>query len=250
VSTTVSESDLRSARNWDLHACLPDTLPAAQIRAFYRADSASGQRRYEWNGWVFDVPPGVFLPSATSRLVHEWLLDGRISVAGADYAAMGVGLGVEAVTAGARGARAVYALDVHEPSVKATVAHYSRIVDHRGPPLVALVSDLWREMPEGVQVDVVTFNTPFATVSVSDDPDVSRNRSAGFSLAQRFFRELKGRGLLAPGGTAYLALSNVEPLRDVVGLALRMGFDAEALHVEHHADGRLQTYLLAFREAR
>jgi release factor glutamine methyltransferase len=163
---------------------------------------------------------------------------------------MGAGLGVEAVIAGIQRAQIVYALDVHEPSVVSTAAHYSRIVGEEGPPLVPLVSDLWSGLVDGTKLDVVTFNTPFATVAVSDDPDVTRNRSMGIGLAERFFDELTERALLAPTGTVYLALSNVEPVRDVVGLALRLGFEAEALHVEQHRPICLQTYLLAFRQAR
>jgi release factor glutamine methyltransferase len=86
--------------------------------------------------------------------VHTRLLDGTLPVAGLRYAAMGV----EAVVAGVRGARVVYALDVHPESVRTTARHYERIVGADGPPLVPVVADVWAGFPDGVQVDVVTFN--------------------------------------------------------------------------------------------
>jgi len=77
---------------------LPPPLPADRIIALNqpKADLHT-TRSYEWNGWTFDVPPGVFIPGWTSRLVHERVLDGRIETRGLRYAAMGVGLGVGAL---------------------------------------------------------------------------------------------------------------------------------------------------------
>ncbi|CAM5449616.1 methyltransferase [Streptomyces violaceorubidus] len=50
---------------------------------------------------------------------------------------MGVGLGVEAVTAGIRGAREIHALDVHPESVAAATRHYRRLAGERPDTLFA-----------------------------------------------------------------------------------------------------------------
>jgi release factor glutamine methyltransferase len=42
--------------------------------------------------------------------------------------------------------------------VRTTARHYERIVGADGPPLVPVVADVWAGFPDGVQVDVVTFN--------------------------------------------------------------------------------------------
>ncbi|MGH3567369.1 MAG: methyltransferase [Pseudonocardia sp.] len=239
-----------AASGWDLHARLPQTLSPEQIRAVNHPNGAiHDHRTYTWNGWEFDLPPGVFHPGETSRLVHSRLLDGTIPVAGLRYAAMGAGLGVEAVVAGVRAAREVYALDVHPESVRTTVRHYTRILGRYGPPLHPVVADVWEGFPDGVQVDVVTFNPPAIELPLADDPDIVRNLCVGRDIAARFFGQLVSRDLLAPGGVVYLIVSNTAPLRDIVALALEVGFDAEVVHVEDWPGDDVQTYLFALRSS-
>ena len=237
-----------TATGRDLHARLPHTLSPEEIRAINSPSRAIyDHRSYRWNGWDFDLPPGVFHPSETSRLVHTRLLDGTLPVAGLRYAAMGVGVGVEAVVAGVRGARVVYALDVHPESVRTTARHYERIVGADGPPLVPLVADVWVGFPDGVQVDVVTFNPPAVELPLSDDPDIVRNVCVGRDIASRFFGQLVSRNLLSPDGVVYLIVSNTAALRDIVMLALDAGFDAEVVHVQDWPGENAQTYLFALR---
>lgn len=242
-----------TASGWDLHAKLPHTVPAEEIRAINKPNPAiHTHRTYRWNGWDFELPPGVFHPGETSRLVHTRLLDGTLPVTGLRYAAMGCGLGVEAVAAGVRGARMVYAMDVHPESVRTTIRHYERIVgpvlgSSSSPPLVPLVTDVWEGFPDGEQVDVVTFNPPTIDLPLSDDPDIVRNLCVGPDLAARFFGQLVARDLLAPGGAVYLIVSNTAPLRDIVALALESGFGAEVIHVEDWEGDNVQTYLFEMR---
>lgn len=237
-----------AASGWELHARLPHTVPATEIRAINKPNPAiHTHRTYRWHGWDFHLPPGVFHPGETSRLLHTRLLDGTLPVTGLRYAAMGCGLGVEAVAAGARGARVVYALDVHPESVRTAARHYAKIVGPDGPPLVPLVADVWAGFPDGEQVDVVTFNPPMIDLPLSDDPDIVRNLCAGTGLAERFFNQLVARELLAPGGVVYLILSNTAPLRDVVAMALELGFGAEVVHVEDWEGDNVQTYLFEMR---
>ncbi|MDA3647071.1 hypothetical protein LZ318_13585 [Saccharopolyspora indica] len=107
---------------------LPEPLPAAQIIALNqpKADLHTA-RPYEWNGWTFELPPGVFLPGATSRMIHERLLDGTIEVQDRVYAAMGVGLGVETVVAGLRDAAEIYACDVDATSVRTAQRYFDEL---------------------------------------------------------------------------------------------------------------------------
>jgi release factor glutamine methyltransferase len=54
---------------------------------------------------------------------------------------------------------------------------------------------------------------------------------------------------LAAGGVVYLAVSNTSPLRDVVAMALRAGYDAEALAVRQWPIDEVKTFLFALRDA-
>jgi release factor glutamine methyltransferase len=233
---------------WELHASLPPTVSLEEILATNDVSSTvSTLRVYCWNGWEFELPPGVFRPGATSRLLHDRLLDGTLQIAGKRFASMGVGVGIEAVVAGLQGAEQVFGLDIHPSSVRTAERYYGQIVGGSGPPFVGLVSDLWRALPAGVRFDVIAFNPPFIDVSLSDNPDVIRNLCRGFKLARRFFDEIQARSLLLPGGVVYMTVSNTAPLRDVVALALERGLHAEALLEEDWPGDSIKTYLFAFR---
>lgn len=238
------------ARNWELHAVLPTTVSLDTILVTHdvSATNATGAV-YRWNGWTFDVPPGVFEPGPTNRFLSGLMLDGTLPLEGLRYAAMGAGLGVEAVVAGVRKARRVHALDVHDESVGAATLHYDRIVGRRGPPFVGIAADLWDGVPDGTQFDVITFNPPLIDVKLSDDPYIVRNRCMGPALAQRFFDQLRARGLLAADGVVYLTITNTSPLRDVVAMALHSGYDAQALAVRDWAVDGVHTFLIALRDA-
>ncbi|MEO3755523.1 methyltransferase [Streptomyces sp. B6B3] len=223
---------------------LPPPLPADQITALNqpRGDLHT-TRHYTWNGWAFELPPGVFLPGETSRMIHQRVLDGAIEVRGRAYAAMGVGLGVEAVAAGLRGAREIHALDVHPESVATTRRHYERLVGERpGTAFLPRVSHLFDALPDGVRLDVVTFNPPAVSRRVSDDPDVVRNVCLGAPLLAEFFAQLAERHLLAPDGEVFLILSNTADLRAIVGHAQGLGFRPEVAWRHDWQDGVL-TYL-------
>ncbi|MFH9434931.1 methyltransferase [Streptomyces rochei] len=220
---------------------LPPPLPADRIIALNqpKADLHT-TRSHEWNGWTFDVQPGVFVPGWTSRLIHERLLDGRIETRGRRYAAMGVGLGVEAVAAGLRGATEIHAIDVHPPSVAAATRHYRRLVGERPDTAFhPLVSDVFDALPDEVRLDVVTFNPPAVSQTVSDDPDVVRNVCVGAPLLARFFAQIVERDLLAPDGEIYLIASNTADLRAIVRHALDHGLGPRVDHLHDWRDGVL-----------
>ncbi|WP_017573666.1 class I SAM-dependent methyltransferase [Nocardiopsis halotolerans] len=228
---------------------LPPPLPPEQILAVNppRKDLHT-TRSYAWNGWDFEVPPGVFLPGGTSRMIHQRILDGDIDVRGRRYAAMGVGLGVEAVAAGVRGAEEVYAADVHGPSVGTAARNFTRLLEGRTDTrLVPVVGDVFEGFPDGVRVDVVTFNPPAVSQAVSTDPDVVRNVCVGASITEKFFTQLGERSLLAPGGEVFLIVSNTADLRRIVAHAEDTGFRAEVHHRHDWGDGVL-TYLFRLRE--
>ncbi|MEJ1199341.1 MULTISPECIES: methyltransferase [unclassified Streptomyces] len=220
---------------------LPPPLPADRIITLNqpKADLHT-TRSYEWNGWTFDVPPGVFIPGWTSRLIHERVLDGRIETRGLRYAAMGVGLGVEAVAAGIRGAREIHALDVHAESVAAATGHYWRLVGERpDTAFLPAVSDVFDALPDDARLDVVTFNPPAVSQTVSDDPDVVRNVCVGAPLLAKFFAQIAERDLLAPGGEIYVIASNTADLRALVQHALEHGLSPRIDHLHDWQDGVL-----------
>ena len=238
----------QAATGWRLHASLPPTVSLEAILATNDVSpTVSTLRAYPWNGWEFDLPPGVFRPGATSRLLHDRLLDGSLPVAGKRFASMGVGAGIEAIVAGLQGAEQVFGLDIHPSSVRTSERYYGQIVGGSGPPFVGLVSDLWRALPAGVRFEVIAFNPPFIDVSLSDNPHVIRNLCCGSDLARRFFDEVQARSLLLPGGVVYMTVSNTAPLRDVVALALESDLDAEVLYEEDWPGDSIKTYLFAFR---
>lgn len=225
---------------------LPPPLPAEQIVSLNRPRAGlDTHRTCMWNEWTFDVPPGVFMPGATSRMVYDRVLDGRIDVRGRRYLAMGCGIGAEAVAAVVAGAAQVYAADVHEPSVRATLDHVRRLVPEAATEVVPAAGDLLGGLPEGALVDVVTFNPPAVSQPVSDDPDIVRNVCTGSELLRRLFAQLAEREVLAPSGEVFVIASNTADLRAIAGHGLDAGFTAEIAHRHDWQDGVL-TYLLRF----
>ncbi|AOS63570.1 class I SAM-dependent methyltransferase [Actinoalloteichus hymeniacidonis] len=245
-ATAAHTADPAGAPEW-FHA-LPATLSRAEILAVNQAKSeVHTWRRHEYNGWTFDVPPGVFLPGGTSRLMHDRLLDGTIELAGRSYAAMGAGLGVEAVIAGARGAREVAVLDVHPDSVRTAAEHYVRLTPVDAPTRFdARTSDLFDAIEPGTRFDVVTFNPPAVSLRTSDEPDVVRNVCVGRAIVDRFLDQLVERDLLTADGSAVLILSNTADLRGAIGYAIRLGLRVEVMHVQTWDDAVL-TYFFRLR---
>ncbi|MFC0627821.1 methyltransferase [Kribbella deserti] len=221
---------------------LPATLSVAEIRAVNPPrPELHTHRTYQWNGWDFDLPPGVFQPGETSRLVHARLLDGTIDVAGRSYVAMGVGLGVEAVIAGEVGAAEIVAVDIDPDSVAVAADHFRRIHGDSAA-LRPIVSDLFDEVPDG-PYDVITFNPPAVAERVSDDPVAVRNVCVGAGIATRFFDQIVARDLLAPDGEIYLIVSNTADLRGIARYAVQEGFRLEVVHHEDWPGDDVETFL-------
>ncbi|AXE24112.1 methyltransferase [Streptomyces globosus] len=239
--TAASQDDVRA-----LLDSLPDTLSRDEILAINSGSKSDihTERAYAYNGWTFTLPPGVFKPGDTSRIVHDRLLDGTIPVKGRAYAAMGVGLGVEAVIAGTLGAREVYAVDVHPDSVATAAAHYGRIVGDRTDTVFRpLVSNLFEEFPDSARLDVITFNPPAVSARTSDDPTVVRNVCVGAEIVLRFFDQIATRDLLAPDGEIYLIVSNTAELKRIVGHGIDAGFRPAVLHRQTWEGDDCQAYL-------
>ncbi|SDQ20045.1 release factor glutamine methyltransferase [Actinopolyspora saharensis] len=236
-----------AARGRDLLDALPESLSAERIVALNQSRTDLHSRReYEWNGLRFEVPPGVFLPGHTSRMIYDRLFDGRIEVRGRRYVAMGVGLGVEAVAAGLAGAREIHAVDVHSDSVATAARHFERHVGSSArSPLVPVVADVFEGFPDGARADVITFNPPAVRQPVSDDPDVVRNVCEGTPLLERFFAQLAAREILTPGGEVFVVASTTADLRGIVGHALEHGFVPEIRDLHDWQDG-VVTHLFRF----
>ncbi|WP_239471522.1 methyltransferase [Streptomyces sp. NEAU-S7GS2] len=245
-SRTTAGSDISAnAEVRALHESLPHTLPADEILSVNKPKpDLHTHRTYTYNGWSFELPPGVFMPGETSRMVHDRLLDGTIPVAGRSYAAMGAGLGVEAVAAGIRGAREIYAIDVDPDSVRTVAEHYARIVGQRPDTAFhPLVSDLFDQLPDAARVDVITFNPPAVRETVSDDPTVVRNVCVGIDIAVRFFDQIIQRDLLTADGEVYLIVSSTAEMRDIIKHAIESGFTPEVIHRQTWDTDNVQTYL-------
>lgn len=241
-----------SAAAWSLYDRLPHyTLSTGEIAAVNTpAADVHTYRSYQYNGWDFDVPPGVFMPGATSRIVHDRILNSTIPVAGRSYAGVGVGLGVEAILAAAYGAREVFAMDVHPDSVQAVSTHYHRLVGERpGTTFRALVSDLFDRFPDSTRVDTITFNPPAINERITEDPDMIRNLCMGTEIVIRFFRQIAERDLIAAGGEIFLVISNTAELRKIVGYALNSGFSPEIVHVQTWDGENVRTYLFRFQRS-
>ncbi|MEN8651755.1 methyltransferase [Streptomyces sp. 21So2-11] len=232
----------------DLLAELPDTLPREEILAINSAPSdIHTHRTYTYNGWDFELPPGVFRPGDTSRIIHDRLLDGTIAVAGRSYAAIGAGLGVEAVLAGARGAREIWAADIHPDSVATAADHYRRLVGERpGTDFRPLVSNLFEEFPDSARLDVITFNPPAVSTRTSEDPTVVRNVCVGAGIVTRFFDQITDRGLLAPDGEIHLVASNTAELRTIVAYAVEAGFEPAVAHRQSWEGDNCRAFLFTF----
>jgi release factor glutamine methyltransferase len=242
-----------STEAWSLYERLPRyTLSKAEIFAVNTPTAdIHTHRSYRYNGWDFNLPPGVFMPGATSRIIHDRILDGTIPVAGKCYAGVGVGLGVEAILAGACGSREVFAMDVHPGSVQAAAAHYHRLLGERADTKFhALVSDLFEEFPDSTQADVVTFNPPAINERITNDPDMVRNLCMGTEIVARFFRQIAERDLLTTDGDVFLVISNTAELRKVVGHALSLGFSPEVVHAQTWDGENVRTYLFRFQRSR
>lgn len=239
--TTTPQNDERA-----LLDSLPETLPRDEILAINSGSKSDihTERSYEYNGWTFTLPPGVFKPGDTSRIVHDRILDGTIPVKGRSYAAMGVGLGVEAVIAGSLGAREIYAVDVHPDSVATTASHYERFVGNRpDTDFRPLVSNLFEEFPDSARLDVITFNPPAVSARTSDDPTVVRNVCVGAEIVLRFFDQIVTRDQLAPDGEIYLIVSNTAELKRIVGYGIDAGFRPVVLHRQTWEGDDCQAYL-------
>ncbi|WP_051338326.1 methyltransferase [Streptomyces flavidovirens] len=232
-----------------LLASLPDTLPRDEILAINSSKSdIHTQRTYAYNGWTFHLPPGVFKPGDTSRIVHDRLLDGTIPLEGRSYAAIGAGLGVEAVIAGVKGAREIYAADIHPDSVATAAAHYDLIVgDRPGTVFRPLVSNLFEEFPASARLDVITFNPPAVSTKTSDDPTVVRNVCVGIDIVARFFDQIVDRDLLAPDGEVHLIVSNTSELKSIVKYAIEAGFAPQITHRQTWEGDNCQAYLFKLR---
>ncbi|SCK39275.1 release factor glutamine methyltransferase [Streptomyces sp. WMMB 714] len=247
--TALSADDPAVARAWDLHGTLPHTLPAADIIALNtpKADLHTW-RTYGYRDWTFDMPPGVFTPGETSRMIHDRILDGTIPVGGRSYAAMGAGLGVEAVVAGLRGAKEIHAVDIDPESVRAMTEAYERIVgDRPGTLFHPWVSDLFESVPDGAQFDVITFNPPAVRETVSEDPAVVRNVCVGIGIVRQFFDQIVQRDLLAVDGEIYFIVSNTSELRNIIAYAIESGFLPEVIHHQTWDTDEVQTFLFKLR---
>ncbi|MBB4934224.1 release factor glutamine methyltransferase [Lipingzhangella halophila] len=238
-----------SRESWELWRELPDPLPAeAIIAANQPREDVGTHRSYTYRDWEFTVPPGVFSPGLTSELVFDRLLDGTIVLAGRSYAVMGCGLGVEAVIAASRGARDIYALDVHPESTRTTADNFTRLAGAASRTTLApITSDLFAAFPQAARADVITFNPPAVKEAVSHHPDIVRNTCVGGDVVTRFLDQVAERDLLTPGGEVYVVLSNTAELHRITGHAIESGYSVEIAHSQGWPGSDVRTFLFRLR---
>ena len=219
------------------------------------AESASrskGTGRYQYNGLSFEVPEHVHVPGATSRTIHDKLVDDSIDLKGKRYIVMGVGCGVEPVIAAMKKAREVYAVDIDEESIQATTGNFGRLAgEESSTELHTFVSDLLRDLPDNIRADIITFNPPTIHVPLSEDPDVIRTVCTGPDVMKRLFSETRAKAALAEDGQIIITVSNSSDLRSIVTAGVEHGFIPSilALHIWPEPYGKIKTHVFCFRRA-
>ena len=246
-----SEQEARARKLID---SLPPILSDEEIVKIC-AESAlrsKGKRTYHYSGLSFEVPEHVHVPGATSRTIHDKLADESIDLRDKCYIVMGVGCGVEPVIGAMRGAREVYAVDIHEESVQTTIDNYERLVDgDSNAELHTFVSDLLSGLPENIRADVITFSPPTVHVPLSEDPDVIRSVCTGPNVMRRLFSETKAKAALADDGQMIITVSNSSDLRNIVTSGIEHGFIPSilALHTWPEPYQKIRSHVFSFQYA-
>lgn len=246
--TPIEEAETRA-----LIQALPPILTDDEIARICEesVSRSKGAAEYEYDGLTFVVPEHVSIPGATSRTIHDKLLGDVIGLKSKDYIAMGVGCGVEAVVAARKQARTVYAVDIGPESIQATADNFRRLIGADSKTRFhTFVSDLLSELPDNIQVDIITFNPPTVDASFSDDPDVSRTICAGSDVMTRLFAQTVAKRTLANEGEIIITVSNTSDLRGIVGSGVEQGFIPSilSLHTWPEPYDMIKTHVLRFRK--
>ena len=216
------------------------------------AARSKGAETYRYAGLCFEVPEHVHVPGATSRTIHDKLVDASIALKDKCYIVMGVGCGVEPVIAATKQAREVYAVDIDEMSIRATHRNFARLAaTFSNTRLHTYVSDLLMELPDDIRADLITFTPPTVQVPISEDPDIVRAICAGPDVMRRLFSQMREKAALADDGQLIITVSNSSDLRNIVGSGVEQGFSPSILAVHRWPVPyeRLKTHVFCFQWA-
>lgn len=224
-------SDSLTAEEQAILAQLPVTLAADTIRELNAPNTLSQtQRHYSYEGHSYLIPPGVFLPGETSKLIHNRIVNGDIPVRGKDVCVVGCGAGIEGVLLHAAGARTICLADLDPVSVQAARENFALCVPGASISPIFLTSDLFSNFSHATKWDVILFNPPAVSVPVSDDTNVIRNTSVGTSIVLSFAEQILSKSLLKENGSAFCILSNTAELRRIYVELVCRGFSVSIFH--------------------
>lgn len=164
------------------------------------------------------VPPGVYAPCSDTAFLADSLPD----VNGARVLELCSGSGALALTAAARGATRVVAVDrsaraVAAARVNARLNRLGHVEVRRG--------DLFRALEPHERFDLIVANPPYLPAEVDDDPRWDAGAD-GRGVLDRIVAGAPGR--LRPGGRLALVQSGFSGVEETVGALERAGLDVAA----------------------
>jgi SAM-dependent methyltransferase len=177
----------------------------------------------EWKGrtgpFTFEVNPGVFAPTYTSRTIAE-----ALEIQGSDTVIdVGCGSGVLSFVAARLGAEKVYGVDLSPEAVETAVRNAEQLgVQDR---VEFRVGDLLEPM-RGVQADVIIGDVsgiPDEIAAVSGwFPDGHAGGPTGAELPAAMLESIRENDCLRPGGRLYLPTGTIQAEGRILEVARRI----------------------------
>lgn len=181
---------------------------------------SSSLRLWEYEGLHLMVMPGVFHPGwfVTSRMLMDKIE--RIELAGKNVLELGCGTGALACRTAQLGAQA-YASDVTPVACKNAVLNAER----NELDVTVVASDIFDQMPEGVQFDFIFVNPPFVPRYPEEEYDFAFCCGEGYEYYICLFQDL--HKVLRPDGKVIMALARSCEIERILAVA-----DAEGILYE------------------
>lgn len=182
----------------------------------------NGLRTYNYQGLKFEVPDKVFLPGATSRIIHDELYK-KTKINDKKIIIIGTGCGVEPVICTKKNADYIYASDIHKESIEIAKRNFHNNINNY-KNISFLLSNLFDSYPKNVNADIICFNPPTVGIKFSNDEDIVRNVCTGKSILFKFFLEIKEKNMIDDQGVIMIVISNTSDLRKIITHAYGTGF--------------------------
>jgi len=191
-------------------------LVEALSQPLYKLYSGS-LRLWEYEGLNLLVMPGVFHPGwfVTSRMLFDKLE--RTDVRHKSVLELGCGTGALACRAAQLGA------DVHASDVTPTACKNAALnAERNGLKVEVVASDIFDQMPAGVQFDYIFVNPPFVPRYPEEEHDFAFCCGEGYEYYICLFQDL--HKVLRPGGKVIMALARSCEIDQILAVA-----DAEGI---------------------